>query len=232
MLININLPIYFVLLFWAVLFFFHYGLYFWVNLFICSSNIQIALYSYLDSPSTFPPADKLISKQILGMLRGKYNSMSYSQLLDCVQHKTTLPGHMEKKCWKKLLFSQVGLKIWTCSSMWIPLQWCNNNFHRNTPLGFFFSFFSLSGSTPAPSAPLYMSLSVIKFVNLNWLINVRVCFPHVICVNMCKNHMKLSPLSNAAPDTQLHRALQHTHSHRVIQHSSFPSPAWSLGYWI
>lgn len=64
---------------------------------------------YLDPLPTLPTADKLISKHILGVLRGKYNSVSLAAVSPCRERRAGA------KVSEKLLFSQAGLKIWTCA---------------------------------------------------------------------------------------------------------------------
>lgn len=63
---------------------------------------------YLYSTHTLPPADKLISKHMLGVLGGKYNGVSLAAVGPLVRHARA-------KVSEKLLFSQAGLKIWTCA---------------------------------------------------------------------------------------------------------------------
>ena len=121
------------------------------SVFVFSINFQSAQYPYLYSPSTFPPVDKLISKQILGMLWHKYNGVSQSQLLDhAVKDSPVLA--IWKKCKKELVFTSRTENLDLCL-MWIPLQWCNKIFYRKTP-HFFFPF---SDSTPTLSSLLLAS---------------------------------------------------------------------------
>lgn len=109
------------------------------SVFISSINSQTPLYSYLDSPSISSLVDRQIAKQILGMLWGKYNRMSCSQLLDHAL-KDNPPWPYGKVLEKALVFTTWTENLDLCL-MRIPLQWCKENFYSKTPPVFLFSDF-------------------------------------------------------------------------------------------
>lgn len=123
------------------------------SMFISSINVQTAPSPYLDSPSTFPPADKLISKRILGMLWGKYNSVSCSQLLDRAVKDNCVWKKVRGK--KRLFTSSAEKRDLDLCLMWIPLQWCNQNFNSKTPPVFFF-FSPRTRPPPLPVSRLHL----------------------------------------------------------------------------
>lgn len=122
------------------------------SMFISSINVQTAPCSYLDSPSTFPPADKLISKRILGMLWGKYNSVSCSQLLG----RAVKDNRVWKKVREKNGFSRVRLRkeIWTCA--WCEFLSSDATRISTAKLPVFFFFPPRTRPPPLPVSRLHL----------------------------------------------------------------------------
>lgn len=139
------------------------------NILLTSTSLSFSinvyfLYWFPNSPASLSwlpiqnpscSVDKIISKQILGMLWGKYNSASYSQLLDhAAKDNPEWPyGNVVEKA---LVFTSWTENLDLCL-MWIPLQWCNKNFYSKTPLLFFSSFLTRPPPLPLSCMHLYPS---------------------------------------------------------------------------
>lgn len=145
------------------------------------------------------PLDELISKQILGVLWGKYNSVSYSQLLDHAA-KDNPAWPYGKVLEKKLLFSQVRLKIWTCA-------WCEFLSSDATRI-------STKKHPPFLPRVAYASLPILNFRNLKRVVNVRVYLPQFISV------FKFFYLLFCLKSYPLHWVIQlQTSSCRALEHT-------------